>query len=172
MEEHALYKSDINGSMNLDEEYLNYEKWLGNLEKLSNPETCPKNYCPGVEYFLIRQHDNKLVGLINLRWDLNEHMITYGGHIGYGIRPLERRKGYNKINLYLGLIKAKEIGLDRVLLTSFDDNPGSIKTILSLGGVLENKIVEDGKMLGRYWIDVNKSLSENEEVYKPYVKRR
>ena len=169
MEEHFKYNSDVNGSMGLDKEYLNYEEWLKNRELFKNQETCPSNYCPGVEYFLIRQNDDKLIGLINLRWNLNKYMLEHGGHIGYGIRPLERRKGYNKINLYLCLLKAKDIGLDKVLLTAYDDNPGSIKTILALGGVLENKIIEDSKLLGRYWIDVNKSLEKYENTYKSYI---
>lgn len=174
IEEHFKYNSDINGSMGLDKEYLNYENWLSNLDNLKDPKKCPIKYCPGVEYFLIRESDDKLVGLINLRWDLNEYMLLYGGHIGYGIRPKERRKGYNKINLYLCLIKAKEIGLDKVLLTAYDDNPGSFKTIKALGGILENKIIENNKQLGRYWIDVNKSLIEYEDIYKPciYVKKK
>ena len=174
IEEHFKYNSNINGDSGLEEGYINYEEWLKKIELLKNPETCPKNYCPGVEYFLIRQDDDKLVGLINLRWNLNDKMLEHGGHIGYGIRPLERRKGYNKINLYLCLLKAKELGLDKVLLTAYDDNPGSVKTILALGGELENKIIEDSKLLGRYWIDVNKSLSDYEDTYKPYmyVKRR
>lgn len=36
-------------------------------------------------------------------------MKQFGGNIGYGIRPTERRKGYNKMNLYLGLIEAKRL---------------------------------------------------------------
>lgn len=169
IQEHFKYNSDINGSGGLDSSYENYEDWLKELEKIKNPETCPKNYCPGIEYFLIRQNDNKLVGMINLRWNLNESLLKHGGHIGYGIRPLERRKGYNKINLYLCLIKARGLGLDKVLLTAYDDNIGSVKTIISLGGKLENKIIEESRTLGRYWIDVDKSLHDYKETYKPYI---
>ena len=169
IEEHIKYNSKINGDSGLEEQYLNYEEWLKNMELLKNPETCPKNYCPGVEYFLIRENDDKLVGLINLRWNLNEDMLLHGGHIGYGIRPLERRKGYNKINLYLCLLKAKELGLNKVLLTADLENLGSVKTILSLGGVLENKIEYKGIILGRYWIDVDKSIKENRNIYEPFI---
>ena len=60
-----------------------------------------------------------------------------GGHIGYGIRPSERRKGYNKINLYLALKEAKKIGLDRVMIDCAAFNIASDKTIQAFGGILE-----------------------------------
>lgn len=161
---------EVNGVGGLDDYLDNYEEWLEYLEAMSRPDTCPKNWCPGFEYFLIRENDNKLVGMINLRYNLNEKMLIHGGHIGYSISPSERRKGYNKINLYLCLLKAKELGLDKVLLTAYDFNLGSVKTILALGGVLENKIEEEKGLLGRYWINVNESIEKNKELYKEKVK--
>ena len=171
IKEHIKYNSEPAGVGGLDDEYKNYEKWLEKLELMKNIETCPSDRCIGREYFLIRESDNRLVGMINLRWNLNEWMIKYGGHIGYGIRPTERRKGYNKINLYLCLLKAKEFGIDKVLLTANDNNLGSINTIKALGGILENKIEsykENEDILGRYWIDVNESL---ETYYQEYKKK-
>ena len=160
--------SNLNGDSGLDKYLDNYEGWLEFLSKLSNPLTVPSGYCPGYEYFLIRKNDSKLVGLINLRYNLNKNLLLHGGHIGYSIKVSERRKGYNKINLYLCLIKARELGLDKVLLTAYDDNIGSVKTILDAGGVLENKINDNGKLLGRYWIDVEESLKKNIK-YKKYT---
>ena len=57
---------------------------------------------------ILANNDNKIDGTINIRWNLSESMKKFGGNIGYGIRPIERRKEYNKINLYLGLIEAKK----------------------------------------------------------------
>lgn len=173
IEEHFAFNSNINGAGGLEEEYLNYEEWLEKRMLYKSEETCPSNRCPGCEYFLIRENDDKLVGMINLRWNLNEWMMTNAGHIGYGIRPTERRKGYNKINLYLCLLKAQELGLDKVLLTASDDNPGSVKTIEALGGILENKIPDyenENILMGRYWIDVDYSINKNYEVYKDFIK--
>ena len=117
------YNSDINGTGGLQRYLDNYDGWLEKLEedyiRIPNEEKVPAR-----TYFLVRESDNKIVGMINLRWNLNEWMMTNAGHIGYGIRPTERRKGYNKINLYLCLLKAQELGLDKVLLTASDDNPG------------------------------------------------
>lgn len=170
IKEFYLNNSDVNGVGKLDDYLDNYEEWLKYLKVMSNPNTCPKKWCPGFEYFLIRENDNKLVGMINLRYNLNESLLIHGGHIGYSIRPTERRKGYNKIQLYLCLLKAKELGLDKVLLTAYDHNLGSVKTILALGGILENKIEDEKGFMSRYWIDVNESIEKNKELYIEKVK--
>lgn len=124
--------------------------------------------CPGKTFLLIRKNDDRLIGTINIRWDLNEAMLRFGGHIGYGIRPSERGKGYNKINLYLGLMEAKKLGLDRVMLSCDASNVASYRSILGLGGVLERCEVDpnDGELTHVYWIDVDRSL----ERYKDLVK--
>lgn len=171
--EHKKYNSNTAGTSGLDDDYQNYEKWLEKLETLKNKETCPNDYCLGLQYFLIRESDEKLIGMYNLRWNLNDWMLTYGGHIGYGVRPTERYKGYNKIGLYLTLLKAQELGLDKVLLTAVEDNIGSIKTILALGGVLENEVYNETKEkhMGRYWINVDKSLKKYSNVYNEKIVR-
>lgn len=172
IKEHVKFNSEAAGTGGLDDEIDNYEKWLEKMELMKNIETCPSDRCIGREYFLIRASDEKIVGMINLRWNLNEWMLKYGGHIGYGIRPTERRKGYNKINLYLCLLKAKEFGLKKVLLTANDNNLGSINTIKALGGVLENKIEsykENEDILGRYWINVDETIEQHKEEYKKKI---
>ncbi len=175
IKEHIKFNSEPSGTSGLDDEYENYENWLKKLEQIKNIETCPSDRCIGREYFLIRENDNQIIGMVNLRWNLNEWMLNYGGNIGYGIRPTERMKGYNKINLYLCLLKAKKIGLKKVLLTAYDDNLGSINTIKALGGVLENKVLDykgSNKFLGRYWINVNESIKIYENEYKEKILRK
>ena len=173
VEEHLKYNAEIAGCSGLDEGYKNYEEWLLRMKDLSNDSTCPKDMCSGIQYFLIRESDNKLIGTINLRWNLNEWMLRNGGHIGYGVRPTERRKGYNKISLYLCLLEAQKLGLEKVLLTALDSNTGSVKTIQALGGVLENKVTthnNESTLTGRYWIDVNESIDKYKEQYKSRIK--
>lgn len=88
--------SKINGVGGLDRYLDNYEGWLIKLENDYN--TIPnESRVPGITYFLVRESDNKIVGMINIRLSLNERLKKYGGHIGYSIRPTERRKGYNKV---------------------------------------------------------------------------
>ena len=114
--EFVKYNSNINGTGSWDKILAGYtfEQALERCFNIENEEYA-KNIgrCPGKTFLLIRENDNKIVGSINVRWNLNEAMLQFGGHIGYGIRPTERRKGYNKINLYLGLIEAQKLGLDK-----------------------------------------------------------
>ena len=128
---------------------------------------------PSHSYFLIREDDDKIVGMIDIRLALTEFLRKYGGNIGYSIRPSERRKGYNKINLYLALKVCDEYGLDKVMLDCDNTNLGSAKTIQSLGGVMTKEEYNDisKTVLQDYWIDVKKSLKDNEQ-FEEYVSKR
>ena len=116
----------------------------------------PEGYVISYDYFAV--DDGKFIGRISIRTSLTERLMNFGGHIGYGVTPKEWQKGYGSEMLRLGLIKAKELGIDeRILLTCDDDNIGSYKIIEKNGGVLENKVeneVGDEKFLTRrYWIN-------------------
>ena len=128
------YKSEINGTGGLQRFLDNYEGWLDKLEEDYN-RIPNETKVPARTYFLIRINDNKIVGMINIRLALNERLKKYGGNIGYSIRPTERGKGYNKINLYLGLKICQKYGIKEVLLDADKDNPASWKTMESLGGI-------------------------------------
>ncbi len=175
LEEHIKYGSNINGTGGMDNilDGMTYEEWLIKLEKMKDAQYAKSiNRCPGKTYFLIRREDNKIVGMINIRHNLNDAMLKFGGHIGYGIRPSERRKGYNKINLYLGLKKVlDDFGLKKVMLDCTVDNIGSDKTIRALGGILERCEVDptDNDLTNVYWIDVEESLVNNYDKYEQYV---
>ena len=82
----------------------------------------------------------RIVGMINVRYDLTEEMYRYLGHIGYCVRKSERQKGYAAEMLRLALKEAKKIGLDRVLLTVDSDKTASIATMKKNGAVLENEV--------------------------------
>ena len=175
LEEHVKYKSDMNGTGSMDR-CLNdwtYEKWLEELEKKTNHENMDSiGWAPSITFFLIRENDNKIIGMINIRYNVTEEIISKGGsHIGYGIRPTERRKGYNKINLYLGLLEEKKLGEKTVLLECTADNIGSNKTIIALGGDLEKSEIDewDNLLTNYYWIDVNNSIDKYSDKYEPYV---
>lgn len=116
-------------------------------------------YVPSYDYFII--DDDKFIGKINIRVNLTEALLQYGGHIGYAINPKYWHQGYGTKALELALIKAKTlIKEDNVLITCDDDNIGSYKIIEKNGGILENKVIntiEDEKFLTRrYWINIKK----------------
>ena len=176
IDEFAKYKSNIAGIGSLEKisEGHTFEEALERCLSMENKEYAEKvNRCPGKTFLLIRENDSKVVGTINLRWDLNETMLQFGGHIGYGIRPTERRKGYNKINLYLGMIEAKKVGLEKVMLTCDVDNLGSDKTLKALGGKLERTEINpsNGKLTNVYWFDVIETLEKYKDIYEPYIKK-
>lgn len=74
---------------------------------------------------------------------LNEQLLRLSGHIGYGIRPTERRKGYAAAMLKLALEKCRDMEIKQVLITCDKDNIASAKTIIANKEVLENELVED-----------------------------
>lgn len=164
------YKSSINGVGGLNRYLDDYEGWLEKLKE-DYQEVQKENRVPARTYFLIRESDNRIVGMSNIRLRLNDVLEKSGGHIGYSIRPTERRKGYNKINLYLALKVLEEYGLEEALLDADLDNPASWKTMEALGGIrIEEYIDEyDGSESVKYLIPISKSLKEYKKIYKPYI---
>lgn len=165
------YQSEINGVGGLNRFLDDYDAWLSKLEE-DRTRIADEEKVPAETFFLIRENDNKIVGMINIRLALNESLKKYGGHIGYSIRPTERKKGYNKINLYLGLLCCQAHGINEVLMDCDKDNLASAKTMQALGGKLikeffdyenANCLVQD------YIIDVNKSVEENKLKYSPLI---
>lgn len=101
---------------------------------------------------------DEVVGFLSLRHELNDWLREIGGHIGYSVRSSRRRQGIASAALALGLDRAREIGLGRVLVTCDDDNVGSYRTIEGAGGVLEDVSDQSSRgytMMRRYWIDIS-----------------
>lgn len=164
------HNSEINGTGGLNRYINDYEGWLKKIKEDLTIKPSEERV-PSSTYFTIRRSDNKIIGMINFRYCLNKSLEKYGGHIGYGIRPTERRKEYAKIQLYLCLLEVKKLKLNKVRVDCFDTNIGSEKTILALGGVYDGSIFieEKNKILKKYWIDVEKSLDEYKDSYGKYV---
>jgi predicted acetyltransferase len=116
----------------------------------------PKGYVPATVLWLVDTKNNQYLGRISIRHSLTKKLMTLGGHIGYEINPLYRRKGYGKLQLKLALPVVKKLGVKKALITCDEDNIGSKKIIESCGGVFESKFNEGKnkpKKL-RYWINI------------------
>jgi predicted acetyltransferase len=132
---------------------MDYKSWLTHTCKIESKDTCPSNLVPAHTYFLVLEN-RRIIGAINIRHYLNDYLFNFGGHIGYGIRPSERKKGYASLMLSMALPIAKELQINKALITCDKNNVGSAKTIMNNGGVLENEVMEDGETTQRYWIEL------------------
>ena len=136
----AIFKND----------YHDFDNYLEKLE-LKEPKD---GKVPDSVFFLLDEKRNILLGAVNIRHYLNDYLLKYAGHIGDGIRPSERIKGYATEMIRLALVECKKLGINKVLMVCDKDNIASAKTIIKNGGILENEFIyDDGKIEQRYWID-------------------
>ncbi|MBD5094072.1 MAG: GNAT family N-acetyltransferase [Subdoligranulum sp.] len=124
------------------------------MENLDTKEPAPNGKVPDTTLFCLDKDRNIFVGAVNIRHRLNEKLLRTGGHIGDGIRPSERRKGYATAMIALALDECRKLGIDRVLMCCDKENIGSAKSIVRNGGVLENEVEENGRIEQRYWIQL------------------
>lgn len=127
-----------------------YVAWLQDMER---GEGLPEGFVPQTTFWLVRGEDY-VVGEIRLRHTLTPGLENVGGHIGYGIRPSERRRGYATLMLKLCLREARKLGLKRVLLTCDPENVASARVMVKNGGVqgVDSINPDNNKPHSRYWI--------------------
>lgn len=131
-------------------DYSNFDYYLDNLDIKKEKD----GKVPSSTSFLLDLDSNKLVGAVNIRHYLNDYLYNYGGHIGDGIRPTFRHKGYGTVIVKLCLIKCRKLNIKKVLMVANKDNFASIKTIINNGGVFENSVSKDNTIYNRYWIEL------------------
>ncbi|MDP5226848.1 MULTISPECIES: GNAT family N-acetyltransferase [Arthrobacter] len=139
-----------------------FAEWVRVLVDMGRPgATPPEGMAPQSTLWVVE--DGEYLGAVGLRHVLsNEYLAEAGGHIGYGIRPSARRRGLATLALQASLQQARDLGLDRVLVTCRDSNTGSVRTIEGAGGVLEEvRPVERypasfglTEPMRRYWIEL------------------
>jgi predicted acetyltransferase len=138
----------------LKKDPTNFQEMIQFLLDSEKAENLKEGLVPCSTFWLINENKN-VIGAVNIRHRLNEKLLNSGGHIGYGIRPSERQKGYATKLLALSLEKAKEIGIQKALVVCDDGNIGSEKTILNNGGIPDKDYIEeDGNIIKRFWIDI------------------
>ncbi|WP_413374906.1 GNAT family N-acetyltransferase [Alkalihalobacillus sp. 1P02AB] len=104
-------------------------------------------------YWLINEEE-EVVGAVNIRHTLNSFLFEQGGHIGYGIRPSARQKGYATQILALALQESNKLGIKKVLVCCDEDNLASYKTIVKNGGMIdEDFVTDDGEVIKRFWVE-------------------
>ncbi len=138
---YAIFKND----------HHDFDYYLEHLEL----KTPTEDRVPDSVFFLLDEERGRLIGAADIRHYLNDALLKEGGHIGDGIRPSERNKGYGTELVRLALIECKKLGIGRVLMTCDKSNIASAKTIIKNGGVLENEFVNsEGNVEQRYWIQL------------------
>ena len=140
-------------------EFEDYREWVQKVINSLDSTKLEPGRVSATTYFTVRKSDNKIVGIIDIRHALNDYLREFGGHIGYSIRPTERRNGYAKQMLKLMLEECKKYGLEKVLICCDKENLGSSKTILAGGGILENEVKDEvgltaSGIIQRYWINI------------------
>lgn len=163
LEEAALdYKAEhlahgeaiLHGSALMDT--LPYLEWVRRTQENAHPDTVHWGWVEADTFFAVRQSDGRLIGMVDIRHRLETPFLAQvAGHIGCGVRPSERRKGYACAILALALDHARALGLDRIMLSCYQDNEGSRRTILKQGGVKGREFAyEDGKTVELYWVQL------------------
>jgi predicted acetyltransferase len=136
-----------------------YRAFLKEVHAWKRGKDLPAGFVPMTTYWLLRD-GGTILGESRLRSRLTPELEVEGGHIGYMIRPSERRKGYGTQILALVLLAAQRAGHRRVLVTCDTDNTGSARIIEKNGGILNGYSVspQSGKQVSRYWIEIKKKL--------------
>jgi predicted acetyltransferase len=134
-------------------------EYLKRIQRQSRAECLPPGWVPGTQFWL--EDGGRIVAVARLRFWLNAELEHEGGHIGYDVRPSLRRHGHGTRVLALTLAEARRRGIARVLLTTDDDNVGSIKIIERNGGRLAGAVLSriTGKKLRQYWIELAEAAS-------------
>ncbi len=139
------YGSEVNGSGALDSylEGATYEEWLQKVLNDMDIANISKPRVPALTYFYVKEEDNRIVGMVNIRLALNDFLRTEGGHIGYSIRPTERKRHYATDMLKAAVDVCNTIGINDVLVTCDKVNVASAKVIQNCGGELEAEFYSD-----------------------------
>ena len=146
-------KDEVRHMLRRPSDQESFEDFVTHLLGWAQGLYLPEGWVPSTELWLI--DGNEYIGTVSIRHRLTEKLLRESGHSGYYIRPSKRKMGYGKKILAMGLEKAKELGLTKVLVTCDENNIGSRKVIEANRGVLEDIVeVKNAPRKRRYWISL------------------
>ena len=154
------YGSEVDGSgslVNFLRDGKSYESWLEKvIASIDVANVDYPNRVPAITYFYVREEDDRIVGMMNMRLCENDFIRAEAGHIGYCIRPTERRKHYATQMLAEGVRVCKLMRINNVIVSCDKVNIASAKTIMNNGGVLDAEFFSErfGEVIQRYVIKV------------------
>jgi len=138
----------------IGEDPSDFETLLKKLDGYTRGEGIWENFVPHTTYWLVRG-DGRVIGGVNIRHYLNDRLRFDGGHIGYGVRPSERGKGYCKEMLRQALAIARGMGISRTLLMCAKENVASARVMIANGAVLDSEdVTKEGEVFQRYSIEL------------------
>ncbi len=149
-------------------DYEDKEKFDKTLKYIEEVETdAPEGFPTSSTYWVYDRERNILIGATNIRHKIVGESGKLWGHIGYGIRPSERRKGYATETLKLAMEKTKEFGIKTIYVGAYTDNVGSVKTIESCGFDFEDTLIDNecGKEVRKYSYSYRKKFTEDTKMY-------
>jgi predicted acetyltransferase len=129
---------------------ITWSEFLAALEDQRQGRNLRGDQVPAVQ--LAADVAGAVVGRVSIRFELNEFLAQKGGHIGYGVAPEYRRRGYASEILRQALVVIRAAGVNPVLVTCDEDNVASARTIERNGGLYESSVPHDGSAIRRYWI--------------------
>lgn len=151
IEEFKTFNSVINGTGGLDK-VDDYKMWINKTVSNKDGIDLEEDRVPASTFFAVDK-TSKVIGMVNIRHELNDYIIERGiGHIGYSVRPTERKKGYATEILRQALEYCMILGIYDVYIGCFKDNIGSIKTIENNGGALVREFVTEDENVNLEYI--------------------
>lgn len=150
-EEHFQRGEKIIYGSELFDKTENYEEWLASVTQNTDPETVSENWVVTDTFFAIRKSDGKIIGIIDLRYTLNDFLKDLG-NCGYSVRPSERGKGYATEMLCRILRVAKEAGMKELHISVEKENAASVKVIQKNGGMYERSFSFENELADIYRI--------------------
>lgn len=137
---------------------MEYEEWVN---KINNNAIIPDKLWK-ISYTYLVFDKEKLIGFLSIRPLIDDELANKYGHIGYAVRPSERRKGYASQMLKYALSLCKEQGLKKVILGCFKENIGSSKTMIKNGGKLIREVIVKEEINEYYTINLVNQFYEIE----------